>query len=201
MFGGASDCHTWVYQGGAASFQDWQPTSAPCGPATRTGHAMACDELRSSIVMFGGSVGGGETWTLGRLPFMQSVVGYGCGGAMAGLYGPPIDVSWGMFDPWMYSLPGSSVYGLQAGFVVFSGGALPQGVNLSQPLGLPHACVLHVAPDVVEIATAQAPGDFRLTLPGIPYGVTNLFIQGLMVGVGSYPGAFYLSATPAFRIL
>ena len=87
--------------------------------------------------------------------------------------------------------------------MAFGGSSIPLGIDLSQVLALPNACRLHVSPEFIgDFAPVNgALGQWDLLLPGIPPGVNNLCVQGFMVGLGAYPGALYLSATPAFRIL
>ncbi len=199
VFGGAPDCRVWTWE--LSPLAEWVPTAAHCGPAGRTGHAMAFDELRDKVLMFGGSAGEVDTWTVGELPFVQVAIGFGCGGAMGGLYGDPAEVRWAMHDPWLASPSGILVSPLQVGFVAYGLSSLSPSVDIAQIVSLPHACSLHVYPDVVSYATSSVPGNWDVALPSIPYGVTDLFAQGFMAGVGGFPGSFYLSSTPAFRIL
>ncbi len=178
-------------------------------PSSRSGASMCYDVMRGETVLFGGLTAQGEsaeTWTLGSVQFNQSVVGFGCGAASGSLVPPPAwgfeDTCWVMYDPVLTSTYGAIAYPLQFGVYALSTQRLGQPIDLGSLFAGPMACPLHLDPALLCFPVNQAVWWID-ELPSIPSQVIalhELYVQGVMVGLGSF-GSFYLSTTPAFRIL
>ncbi len=198
LVGGNGQSDVW-FNGNAGS--DWAPLAMASIPAVGSNFAMVYDDFRGNIVLFGGSGGANTTWILGSTPFVQQGIGYGCGGAMGGLVGPSEFASWSMADPWLGSMASTQVHTLQIGLVAFGAQAQPSPIDLSFLGGNVPNCLLHTSVDLTIPASVVVQGVYQLEIPAVPASITNLYIQGFFVGIGNFSGSFYLSATPAFRIL